>query len=337
MFKFCLKLDNERISLNNSVSFLRKLEAMLKSGFPPPKALSILSAKEGGAFKKAIFDMKEESIRGKTLSDSFKSHADMFPRLFREMIENSKENDLGKALPVLISHIEKESKFRSETGKYFFRSAVLLSFALVSSIFAILVISFIARGIGELPATTRFILSFRGLFGAEGASFILFMILLWLLTRLKPVRMILDAIISRAPIISVLSAKYNAVVINRHLSSLVSTGIPLDSALEMAADSIRNLYYKKILKDLARRTKNGEDFFSAFGFCLGLYPGAVIKSVLKDKKDVAGSLDKLADIFEEELKNIAKSVSQILEIVLMLLIGSGTAFFFISYFSLLVD
>ena len=79
------------------------------------------------------------------------------------------------------------------------------------------------------------------------------------------------------------------------------------------------------------------DFFSAFGFCLGLYPGAVIKSVLKDKKDVAGSLDKLADIFEEELKNIAKSVSQILEIVLMLLIGSGTAFFFISYFSLLVD
>ncbi|MFA5355424.1 MAG: type II secretion system F family protein [Candidatus Paceibacterota bacterium] len=337
MFKFCLKLDNERIFLDNSVSFLKSLEAMLESGFSLPKALNILAAKEKGAFKKAIFDMKEESIRGKALLDSFKSHADVFPRLFQEMIENAKGNDLRKALPILISHIKKESRFRNEIRKYFFRSAVLFSFALASSILAILVIAFAARGVEELPATAQFILSLRGLFGEEGVSFIILIILLCLLTRFKPVKMILDTIASRAPIISVLSAKYNAVIINRHLSSLVPAGIPLGSALETTADSVRNFYYKKILKDLAERTKNGEDFFSAFGFCFGLYPGAVIKSVLKDKKDVAGSLDKLADVFEEEIKSVSKSVSQILEIVLMLLIGSGAAFFFISYFSLLVD
>jgi len=343
MFHFDLKLKNmrrESLSLQDQAVFLKKLNVMMKSGFPLPKALGIISKEESCHFRTVLCGIKEQVVGGKNLSESLGIYPSFFSETLQKALENKKEGDLGKALPILVTHIERKIGFPKEIAKYFLESNLPLFGVIILSFLSSLAIYFNFSGITDLPAVTESILNSVNFLAEKGAYITLIGIFLVLfiisLSKIKLVKTIIEGLICRAPIISTLSAKINAVTINRHLSTLVSSGTSLSCALRTTADYKDCSRYRKLLKELADRVDNGEDFSSAFGFCVGLYPGAVMREIIGDKTPEA--FNKLVDMYETDVKNIAKSSFQIAEMFFAVLIVAGSVFSLISFFQpILID
>jgi type II secretory pathway component PulF len=343
MFDFDFRskiIRGESLSPQTQAIFLKKLDVMMGSGFSLQKALGILSMEGSSRFKNVLCDIKDQVTSGKNFSESLDGHPSLLSEPFQGVFENKEGEDLRKALPIMITHTEKKIGFPKGITECFLESSLPLFGVIILSFLASLAIHFDFGGDTSLSETTELILNSVYFLAGKGAYIMLvgiFLVLfLLLLARIKLVKIVIEEVIRRTPIISTLSAKINAVTINRHLSTLVSSGVPLSYALRMTADYKNNSYYKKLLNELADRVDDGEDFSSAFGLCSGLYPGAVMREIIGDKTPEV--FDKLADMYETDVKNIAKSTFQIAEMFFAVFIIGGSVFSLLSVFQpMLID
>jgi len=119
--------------------FHRTLAEMCRAELPLPKAFRILAADLGrGKLRKAVESMREEVEAGAPLAEAYGRRKDVFPRLYRALVEaGCASGDLPGALTEIADH----AAFRAEVGE---RVRKALAYPLVTGIFVLVL------GIGAL-------------------------------------------------------------------------------------------------------------------------------------------------------------------------------------------
>lgn len=330
-------------SLTDKLLFTRNLQVMVAAGVPLPKALDILSAQtESKSFRKVLLEIKKEVVEGQSLSDSMGNYPAIFSELFTNMIKVGEESGtLEQVLSQLSLQLERSHELRSRVvGALMYPSVVIVAMLGVGTLMLMVVIPLLAQTFEELevplPLTTRVVVAI-GTFLSE-RWYIAFPVLFLLLVlafraiKTKPGKRAFDAFLLRAPLLGGIVIKLNAALMTRTLSSLIASGVPIMRSLEITSRVLGNTYFSDSLSVCAQRVGKGEKLSGALKEYAHLYPVAVVQMVEvgEETGETGNILAKLADFYEEEVNQVTKNLTSVIEPIVMLLIGAAVGFFAIS-------
>jgi type IV pilus assembly protein PilC len=184
-----------------------------------------------------------------------------------------------------------------------------------------------------LPASTRFIMSVSDFMREHAiASIAIFfggIIGVRLFASTTIGKHFFDWFFLRLPIVGNIIIKVNSARFSRIYSSLLKSGVSVIDSLTIVKKTLSNLYYRDALDDAIAEIQKGIDLSAVILRYPRIFPILVpqIIQVGEETGKTEMVLRKLAEFYEEEVSQITKNMSSIVEPILMLLIGGGVGFF----------
>lgn len=336
---------SRRVSLTEKMLFTRNLQIMIAAGIALPKALTILSSQmKSKKMKNALLEVGNEIMKGKSFANSLAKYPNIFNKFFTSIIKVGEESGtLEEGLKVLTRQMERERDLRSKViGAMVYPAVIICAMIGIGILMLTMVVPSLAetfKGLNvELPATTKFIIFLGTFLAAKWYVLILIIIglvfLIRQISKTKSGKKFFDLISLKLPIISPIIKKTNAAHTVRTLSSLIVAGVPIIEALDIVSGTLGNVYFKNAIVEATEKVKKGIKLSEALKPNEKLYPSLVVQMIQvgEETGETSGILLKLADFFEEEVTEVTKNLSSVIEPLLMLLIGGVVGFFAVSMF-----
>lgn len=332
----------QKVKLKDLAVFCRQFYTMLNAGVPILTCLEILSEQiENEKLRKATRQVQEEVEKGGILSEAMKKHEDVYPNLLVSLVASGEASgNLDSIMLRMATHYEKENKINNKVSSAMVYPMVL-SFVAVAAVVFILTyvmptfMDIFSESGTELPWSTKLLLGMSE--GIKNYWFILMIIVISIVMGLRIYlrtdqgKMMLSELKLKLPVIKELNQMIIVSRFTRTLSILISSGLPLISALEMVSQVAGNKVAENALIKVKDKVMIGENLYSSMKET-NVFP-TMLYSMIKIGEDT-GSLDdilnKTADFYDEELENtIQKSVAMI-EPILIVVMGLIIGFVVIS-------
>ncbi len=324
------------ISLIDRVLFTRYLEVMLKAGLSLVKALHILAEQtENRKLKKVIETLGSDLEAGSTLHQAMKKHDDVFSELYVSVIKTGEASGtLDKSLDQLATQLKKDRDLvKKVTGAMIYPALIFLGMGGLGFVMMTFVLPKLTSIFEEfdttLPLPTRILILVSNFMAVHSlwiiAALVIFGFLLVRFVRSKTGHKIFHFLYLRIPVISGIVKKFNIARFVRNLGSLLASGLPILRALEIVADALGNVYYKKAVKVSIEDVGRGLSLGKTLAQDSLLFPPVVTQVIQVGEE--TGSLDeilgRLATFYEEDIDQTMKNISTIIEPILMLIMGGA--------------
>jgi len=331
-----------RVSNKDIVLFTRQLATLVESGVNILNSLNIVTKQVSNKYLRSVlYDVAAKIKDGKSLSESLRAHPELFPQLYTSLIHSGEVGgNIEHALKRLADFMEKEEEFKDSiraalTYPFFILSVSVLTIAVLLG-FVIPRLVSMFEDLGQiLPLPTKilidvsaFLRSYWWLIAAAGFVFIF---MLHRIYRSERGRTALDALRLRIPVLGDIVLKSEVGLMTRTLSLLTSSGMPIVYSLEVSASVLGN----QVLKAEIAKFNNEISAGASFSKCLAgskLFPAFVtnIVSVGEETGTLEKSLLRIADDYEREVDRTLKSLTRLLEPVIILVMGLIVGFIVLS-------
>ncbi len=335
-----------RVSVSEQIVFTKNLSGMLKAGLSLSRALSVVEKQtKNPKFREIVEALLHDIDSGETFSAALAKFPNIFTKLFTSMVRAGEESgNLSGALLDIGENLEKAHSLTKKIhGALIYPGVILSAMVVIGVLMFAFVVPTLAGTFKELgvtlPASTQFLIAVGNFFSEH--LLLSFVIILGLglgivsVFRAKATARYIDFTVLRLPVIGTLVKELNTARTARTMSSLLASGVSITRAVEITADVVQNIYYKKVLSEARAAVEKGTTFSKVFLSNSKLYP--VMMSEMVEVGEETGKLsDMLREIalfYESEIENKTKNLSTIIEPVLMILIGAGVGFFAISMIS----
>ena len=332
-----------RVPIHQRIIFAKNLGAMIDAGLSVSKALTVLEKQiTNKKFKGIIASINFDIKKGKSLSESFKMHPDVFSDLFVAMTKAGEESgNLSGSLRNVSDQMESSYKLKSKIRGAMMYPAVIM---IIMVVVGILMMIFVVPGITatfkdlktDLPAATRALIFLSDFFKyhyvAAVAGIFAVIIGTYLFSLCKIGKRVMDTLVLKLPVISDLVKEVNSTRTTKTLSSLLSAGVPFAEAITITGDVVQNSYFKGVLVEARNRVEKGENISAVFLENTKFYPifvGEMI-NVGEETGKLPEMLLEVSSFYEELVDQKTKDMSSIIEPVLMVIIGFAVGFFAIS-------
>lgn len=333
----------KHVSLAEKMIFARHLATMIKAGLPLNKSLRILAAQTKNlAFKQALTEIEESVGRGQSFSESLARYPYIFSDIFISMVKvGETAGNMEEILKTLSLQMEKDHALRSKVkGAMVYPLVVVSAMLIIGILMMILVVPKLASIFSELkvdlPWTTLVVIGISQFLYNHFIWGVIILVLLIVFLRFifktQPGKKAVDYVVLHTPLISPLSRKINSARFARNLSSLIEAGVPIFNALQIVASTMSNSFFSNSLIYTAEQIQKGEPLSKVLQNFNKLYPPMVTQMV--EVGETTGTLTdilkNLADFYEEEVDNVTKNLSSVVEPILMIIIGVAVGFFAVS-------
>jgi type IV pilus assembly protein PilC len=323
-----------RIPISEFLVFNQELATLLKAGLPLVQSLDILRKRvPNPLFKFALDDIYEKVRSGSSLSEAFEAQH-LFPGIYTaSLMAGEKSGSLEQVIRRYVSHVKVINGVRSKVISALIYPAVLvaLSLAVVGLIVFQVVPEFadfyaqFGRG-SELPMSTQLVVGFsNNVVGSAGVLMTAVVVLvagamLWV--RAPGQRKRLHAAILRVPFFGPLARKLATAQICRTLATLLTGGIPLVNALDIASKSSNNQAISQSLGVVARQVREGGSLAQAIAE-RHLFPHVAVEMVEVGESTgaLAEMLNSVADFYDEENETNLTRFSNIVQPALLIVMG----------------
>ena len=335
-----------RIKLQEKIMFTRNIAAMLSAGLSLSRALAIMERQtKNQKFKTVLQSMNEEIGKGSTFSDALSKYSAIFSPLLVSMVKAGEETgSLSGSLLVVSDQMEKNYQLiRKIKGAMIYPAIIISAMLLIGVLMMIYVVPSLTATFKELhvelPATTKVIIAVSDFLQSHT---ILFFVLVFggigaIMAGAKTKRgsRFLDYCTPRFPIVGAIVQEAYAARTARTLSSLLSAGVEVITALSITKDVLGNSYYKEVMEEAKKIIQKGSPLSEVFLKHEEIYPILVgeMMSVGDETGSLADMLGKLAVFYETEVDQKTKDLSTIIEPFLMLFIGASVGFFAVAMIS----
>lgn len=328
------------VSLKEKMTFTRNLAVMVSSGLTMSRALLNLSSQtKNKKFKNILNSIHDDLQAGKTLSEGMARFPAVFNELFVNMVYVGEvSGNLEMVLDILATQLEKEQDITSKVkGALIYPSVILVAMVGI----AVLMLTYILPSITgvfkdmdvELPPMTVFIMKLSDfLIGHWLLSIIIVVSLivsLKLTLKTKVGRRTFSFMLLYVPVVGNIVIKVNCARFARIYSSLLRSGVSVVEGLGIVARILSNDSYKNALENAISEIQRGTELSVIILKYPRIFPLLVPQMIAvgeeTGKTEVV--LEKLATFYEEEVTQITKNMSSIIEPILMLVIGGGVGFF----------
>jgi type IV pilus assembly protein PilC len=120
---------------------------------------------------------------------------------------------------------------------------------------------------------------------------------------------------------------------SRTLSALVAAGVPLLAALDITAKTAGNHVVEKAMAEVIESVKRGGTIAEPLRHA-SVFPGMVAQMVAVGEETGAldSMLSKIADFYEDQVEAAVKSLTSILEPIMLVVVGGIVGFIVISMY-----
>lgn len=326
-----------RVSMKNKVLISRQLATMINAGLPIAQSLKTLEEQITNKKLKRILEQVASDVEGGSqLSVAFSHFPEIFTPLDITLIQSGeKGGTLDKALLRLAEQLEKEQTLlRKVRGALIYPSFIVVVVIAVAAIMVVYVMpqmeGLYSSFNAQLPWLTRAMIAISHFLSRFAPIVILLLIALAVYIRFaikRPAgRKMWDRLKLKIYGLNILLTKMYMVRFARTLSGLVASGVPLLDALSIVSRAVGNVVYEEAIKDAAEKVKSGIALSEPLKES-PLFPPVVAQMVAVGEQtgELDSMLTNLANYFEEEVDNLVKNISNLIEpiiiVVLAVIIG----------------
>ncbi|MCX7977540.1 MAG: type II secretion system F family protein [Bdellovibrionaceae bacterium] len=339
-----LGLFQPRVNSKDLQIFTRQLATLVNAGIPVADALKILSeGLRSGLLKVAAGKVLFSIEAGRRLSDSLAQHPYAFDRLYCNMIQAGEEAGiLDSILMRLSTYLEKSQKIKGQVKGALVYPAVIIVVAMlvISGILIFIIPKFqeVFSSVGkEPPALTMMVVGLSQMLVQKWYVFLLVLVgtplafISWV--RTSDGKRIFDELLFNAPVFGEVVQKSSLARVTRTLSTLLSSGVGLLEAIEIAAKTSGNYVIERALLRSKESVTTGKPFATPLAKEKSI-PQMVAQMIAIGEK--SGTLDqmlgKIADFYEDEVEAAVKAMTSLIEPLLMVVLGGIIAFLVIAMY-----
>ncbi len=328
------------VPLKEKMVFARNLSVMISSGLTVSRAVNNLALQvEHKGFRKILEDIFNEMQSGKTLSEGFAKYPGVFGDLFINMVRVGEvAGNLDEVLKIVAVQLEKEHDLKGKVKGAMIYPAVIITVMLVIGVLMLTYVLPQMLGVfkdmgAELPPMTKFLILLSDTMRNNGVTVAIVFIGLALFLRFFLQREVGKKALSyftvHVPVFSPIVKQVNCARFARIFSSLLRSGVSSIEALKIISNTLSNYYYKQAFLSGAEEIQKGIPLSEILAKHQDIFPLLVSQIVQvgeeTGKTDVV--LIQLAEFYEDEVDQVTKNMSSIIEPILMVVIGGAVGFF----------
>lgn len=315
--------------------FTRQLATMMKAGVPLLQAFDIVArGSSNPRLTKLLTDIRNDVETGTSLSVAFRKHPMQFNSLYCNLVEAGEAAGiLEQILDRLAVYEEKTLALKSKIkSAMMYPVAVLIVAFVVLAVILIFVVPVFAEVFtsfgADLPAPTlavmwmsqQFVKYWWLIFGVIGGGSYFFM-QAW--RRSERVQIAMDRLFLRMPVFGELVRKSVLARWTRTLSTMFGAGVPLVEALDSVGGAAGNAVYAQATEQIQKEVSTGTSLTMAMQNS-AVFPTMVLQMTAIGEE--SGSLDhmlgKAAEFYEEEVDEMVKGLSSLMEPFIIVILGT---------------
>jgi type IV pilus assembly protein PilC len=335
------KVRKRRTSAGRSIKqkeialFTRQLATMLKAGVPLLQSFEIVArGSNNPRMTRLLTDIRNDVETGTSLSSAFRKHPLQFDSLYCNLIEAGEAAGiLETLLERLASYQEKtlEIKAKVRSALVYPTSVLIVAFIVVSIIMLWVIPAFkdIFKNFGaDLPLPTLMVIAMSetfvhywwAIFGVLIGGSYMFM-QTW--KRSERMQMGMDRLVLKLPIFGELLHKASVARWSRTLSTMFAAGVPLVEALDSVGGASGNRVFQVATDQIQRSVATGAALTASMQ-TTGIFPNMVLQmsAIGEESGSLDAMLGKVADFYEAEVDEAVKSLSSLMEPIIIVFLGT---------------
>lgn len=331
-------------NVKTQVHFIKRLSFLIRSETPLLQGLQLLSKQSPSqsfriTLEKVILDVSN----GQSLSKSLNRHKGLLGVFAVHIIHIGEESGtLALNLEYLAEELKKRNALRKKIMSAFVYPVIVLIATLGITLFLILYLFpkimpvFISLRM-NLPLSTRVLIvvsEFLKQYWLVSIATCIFGItcLILLIQRNNTVRTIFDSALLRVSLFGPIIKSYHLTHITRVSGILLRSGLPLSETLPTVAEIVQSCPYREHLLEATVAVTRGEALCDNLMSAPNLYPSMAVHVISVGEKsgNLSSALLYLSDFFEEEVDEFTKNLGNVIEPLLMIVMGLLVGFIAIS-------
>ena len=332
----------QKVDFNDIVDFTRQVALMLNAGLTLIDSLEILKKQtQKIVLKKMIEDVDAKIKGGSSFSAALLDYRGMFSKLYIALVKSGEASGkLGEILLRLADNLEKEREFKSKLkGALVYPLIVIIGMLIVMFIMVTFVLP---KLLGlykdfnvELPLSTKVLITVSN-FSARFWPIVIAMVFVasyfvkkFLST--KDGKSSFDKFVIKLPVFGNIIKISALVESTRTLAILISAGISILEALSIVVDATENSVYQQALLSVSHKVEKGVSLGTALDQ-QKIFPPILVQ--MSQVGEQTGNLDdtlmRLSKYFEMESEMATKTMTTLIEPLILVVLGVGVGFLVMS-------
>jgi len=332
----------QRVKPGELSATTRQLSILLGAGVTLVASLDALIAQiDNPVLKKIMAQVKESVNEGKSLAFSLSQHPKIFSQIYINMVRAGEASgSLDMVLDRLAEFSEHQDALR---GRFKAALAYPVFMFFIGTIILFFLVTFIVPNITKIFSDMHQTLPLPSLVLIGVSSFLKsfwWLVLLVLggcvilikkLIKTPKGNHIWDEIKLRTPVIGAIYMKMAMARFGRTLGSLLRSGVPPLSALQIVRNIVNNTLLAEAIDNAMEEIEAGASLATSLAQSRW-FPPIVIQmiSVGEQSGELENMLDKVADVYERETESKIMAMTSMLEPVMILVMGVVVGFIVIS-------
>ena len=334
------KLLFPRVSMLDRLMFTKHLSIMVKAGVPLLESLETLATDSDSDYLKQILTHVANDVNnGKTLSEGFSRYPKVFDTFYISLIKVSEESGtLDENLIFLSKQLAKDYELRQKIkGAMFYPGIVFTAGGGIGGLIAFFIlpqmVDFFDSFDVELPLPTKILLFFANIMKGYGVFIVIGAVLLLILLKMAIQRPAIKPywhkLLLKLPVLGKLTVFGQTARFCRNFATLIASGVPIPESLETASNTLTNVIYQRHLlsaKSALIKGQNISEYLDRKKY--KEIPALLVKMLRVGEKtgNLEDVLTYLSEFYEEEIDNITKDLTTILEPIMLIGIGLAVGF-----------
>lgn len=321
-----------KVKQRDMAVFCRQFSSIIKAGISIVSALEMLEEQtEDSSLKEGIKRARAGVEKGESLADALREDK-IFPSILIEMIKAGESSgSLEKSLDRMAIQFEKEAKLKGIIKKAMMYPIVLL---IVMIGILVVMLTFVIPNFvtmfedlnTSLPTSTKLIIGLSDLFRNYWLLLVVLVAFLIFLYKIYKAsdggRHKIDGLKLKLPIFGKLAVKTACASISRTLATLIQSGMPLISALDITAQTMPNIHYKDALIKMKGGVELGIPLSSQMK-TMDIFPAMLthMVGIGEQTGNMEEMLSNSANYYEEEVEITTTSLTALLEPVIIIIMA----------------
>lgn len=332
----------KRVSINDMATFNRQLADLLSSGIPLVKALAVIQNQTSNpALVEVITQITQDVSGGDSLAGAMSKHPRIFSKLYCAMVKSGEAGGLlDEVLQRLADFAESEADTRSKIKSALAYPAVMVLAGSGAVIVLMTVVMPKILGIYSslnqtLPATTQFLIAVSNMLREYWYVFvgalILGIVAFIRMIQTAEGKRLLDTTLIKVPLLGQMIVKKEIANFCRTLGSLLHNGVSILPALDITHDVLTNKIVADEVATIPANVTQGEGVAGPLRKSK-VFPPVVVNMMAIGEE--TGRLDevlmKIARSYDTEVDRATKTLTSLLEPIIILAMGIVVGFIVIS-------
>ncbi len=332
------------VNVDDQVLLCQQLATLIGAGVPLLKSLEVVSAQvESRMLLLALDEVRRDVAAGSTFKDALAKHPRVFSDLWQNLVETGEASGhLADSLTQLARHFEMAQHLQNETRTaltypiFLLVAAVVVLGIFVYWLIPKFAVMFAGMGI-ELPLLTRFVIGCshaarKYALLLFGGAFVLAQALARFL-RTPAGQWARDRLFLQLPLFSGLFANVQLAEFSRGLSTLLESGVPLLSSLEILERSSTNKLYGQAIGHVRAQVKEGKTMAEPMQET-ALFPPMTIQMVQVGEEvgELARMVQQMAKYYEARVEMFIARMTRLFEPIAIVVMGGMVLVIVLSIF-----